>query len=116
MRRGGSFLVHLDKLMNLPAENPTWLNVAWHWRDWLASGMVVTNTPRVLDAARIPWARRAVWAPSIVEKDGWYYLFFGANDIQSDKEVGGIGIARARRPDARRRRRSGPGTRSPPAA
>ena len=55
--------------------------------------------PRVLDAANVKWARRALWAPSIVEKDGWYYLFFGANDIQSDKEVGGIGVARSRRPD-----------------
>ncbi|HTM26947.1 MAG TPA: glycoside hydrolase family 43 protein [Vicinamibacterales bacterium] len=55
--------------------------------------------PRVLDVADVPWARRAMWAPSIVEKNGWYYLFFGANDIQQDDEVGGIGIARARQPD-----------------
>jgi beta-xylosidase len=55
--------------------------------------------PRVLDAAHVAWAKRALWAPSIVEKDGWYYLFFGANDIQSDRERGGIGVARARRPD-----------------
>src|ERR1041384_7163489 len=51
---------------------------------------------RVLDTADVKWARRAVWAPSIVEKDGWYYLFFGANDIQRDGEPGGIGVARAR--------------------
>lgn len=57
-----------------------------------------TKHPRVLDAADVPWVRRAVWAPSVIEKDGWYYLFFGANDIQSDREVGGIGVARARRP------------------
>ncbi len=44
------------------------------------------------------WARRAMWAPSIVEKDGWYYLFFGANDIQSDSALGGIGVARSRSP------------------
>src|SRR5437868_2979494 len=31
--------------------------------------------PRVLDVANVAWAKRAVWAPSIVEKDGWYYLF-----------------------------------------
>src|SRR5438046_1156372 len=35
--------------------------------------------PRVLDVRDVKWARRALWAPSIVEKDGWYYLFFGAN-------------------------------------
>ena len=53
---------------------------------------------RVLDTAAVKWARRAVWAPSIVEKDGWYYLFFGANDIQNDQETGGIGVARSRSP------------------
>jgi beta-xylosidase len=57
-----------------------------------------TKHARVLDAANIKWARRAVWAPSIVERDGWYYLFFSANDIQSDKELGGIGVAKSRRP------------------
>jgi beta-xylosidase len=33
-----------------------------------------------------------------VKKDGWYYLFFGANDIQNDRQPGGIGVARARHP------------------
>ena len=54
---------------------------------------------RAVDMRDITWARRALWAPSIVEKDGWYYLFFGANDIQNDQELGGIGVARARTPD-----------------
>jgi len=57
-----------------------------------------TKHPRILDAADVPWARRAMWAPSIVEKDGWYYLFFGANDIQNDQQVGGIGVARSKDP------------------
>src|SRR5215831_20414821 len=34
-----------------------------------------TKHPRVLDIANVHWARRALWAPSIVEKGGWYYLF-----------------------------------------
>jgi beta-xylosidase len=58
-----------------------------------------TKHPRILEIANVTWARRALWAPSIVEKDGWYYLFFGANDIQNDTQVGGIGVARARRPE-----------------
>jgi hypothetical protein len=58
-----------------------------------------TKHPRILDIANVKWATRAVWAPSIVERDGWYYLFFSANDIQSDREVGGLGIARSRRPE-----------------
>jgi beta-xylosidase len=55
-----------------------------------------TKHAHVLDVANVRWAKRAVWAPSIVEKDGWYYLFFGANDIQNDSETGGIGVARSR--------------------
>ncbi len=54
---------------------------------------------RVLDIKNVPWAKRAVWAPSVVHKGDWYYLFFGANDIQNDKEIGGIGVARSRRPE-----------------
>jgi beta-xylosidase len=48
---------------------------------------------RVLVAEDVKWARRAMWAPSVVEKDGKYYFFFGANDIQNDRAVGGIGVA-----------------------
>jgi len=58
-----------------------------------------TKHPRVLDASRVAWAKRAVWAPSIVRKGGAYYLFFSANDIQNDSQLGGIGVARATRPD-----------------
>ena len=58
-----------------------------------------TKHPKILDMADVAWAKRAMWAPSIVEKDGWYYLFFGANDIQNDQQVGGIGVARARTPE-----------------
>jgi beta-xylosidase len=58
-----------------------------------------TKHPRIIDTSSVKWARRAVWAPSIVQKDGWYYLFFGANDIQNDQERGGIGVARSRRPE-----------------
>ncbi len=35
----------------------------------------------------------------MVQKGDWYYLFFGANDIQNDQELGGIGVARSRRPE-----------------
>ena len=55
--------------------------------------------PHILDLKNVAWAKRALWAPSIVEKDDWYYLFFSANDIQSDRQVGGIGVARSRSPD-----------------
>ncbi|NBB20691.1 family 43 glycosylhydrolase [Runella sp. CRIBMP] len=57
-----------------------------------------TKHSTILDTARVKWANRAMWAPSIIEKGGKYYLFFGANDIQSDKEKGGIGVAVANHP------------------
>ncbi len=52
-----------------------------------------TKHSTILDTSSIKWAKRAMWAPSIIEKKGKYYLFFGANDIQSDTEHGGIGVA-----------------------
>ena len=55
--------------------------------------------PHVLDTAAVKWANKAMWAPAIVQKDKKYYLFFGANDIQSDKEIGGIGVAVADKPE-----------------
>ena len=49
--------------------------------------------PRILDNDAIKWAKRAMWAPSVIEKDGKYYFFFGANDIQNNDAHGGIGVA-----------------------
>lgn len=58
-----------------------------------------TKHPHILDTASVKWARRAMWAPSIIKKDKQYFLFFGANDIQNDAEKGGIGIAVADKPE-----------------
>ena len=55
--------------------------------------------PRILDTAAVRWAKRALWAPAVVEKEGRYFLFFGANDIQKNGEPGGIGVAVADRPE-----------------
>jgi beta-xylosidase len=57
-----------------------------------------TKHSRIIDTASIKWAKKAMWAPSIVEKNKKYYLFFGANDIQSNDEPGGIGVAVADNP------------------
>lgn len=54
---------------------------------------------RILDTANVKWAKKAVWAPAIVEKTGKFYLFFGANDIQNDNQQGGIGVAVADHPE-----------------
>lgn len=58
-----------------------------------------TKHAHIVDTINVKWAKRAVWAPSIVEKEGKYYLFFGANDIQNDQQPGGIGVAAADRPE-----------------
>ena len=58
-----------------------------------------TKHPKILDTAKVAWAKRAMWAPSVIEKGGKYYLFFGANDIQNDETVGGIGVAVADKPE-----------------
>ncbi|MBK1881495.1 glycoside hydrolase family 43 protein [Luteolibacter pohnpeiensis] len=55
--------------------------------------------PRVLSSQQIPWIKKALWAPGAVEKDGKYYLFFCANDIQSNSESGGIGVGVADQPE-----------------
>ncbi|MFB9862258.1 glycoside hydrolase family 43 protein [Rufibacter immobilis] len=58
-----------------------------------------TKHERILDTAAVKWARRAMWAPAVVQKGKQYFLFFGANDIQSDQEKGGIGVAVASKPE-----------------
>lgn len=57
-----------------------------------------TRHPHVLERASVSWARRAMWAPSVVENNGRYYFFFAANDIQNNDELGGIGVAVSDRP------------------
>jgi len=59
-----------------------------------------TKHSHVLDSANVKWVNKALWAPAITQKDGKYYLFFGANDIHDDvKEIGGIGVAVADKPE-----------------
>ena len=58
-----------------------------------------TKHPRIIDTTAIKWARRAMWAPSVIQKGRQYFLFFGANDIQNDNERGGIGVAVADKPE-----------------
>lgn len=54
--------------------------------------------PHVLDVAEVKWAAYALWAPAIVRKDNRYFLFFGANDIKTNAQLGGIGVAVADHP------------------
>ena len=58
-----------------------------------------TKHSHVVDTSGVKWVRRALWAPAVTEKDGKYYLFFGANDIQNNSEKGGIGVAVSDKPE-----------------
>jgi beta-xylosidase len=53
-----------------------------------------TRHPHVLDIRNVAWAAYAIWAPTAIQLNGRYYLFFAANDIQKqDTFPGGIGVA-----------------------
>lgn len=56
-----------------------------------------TKHQRIISTDEVKWARRCMWAPSVVKKDGTYYLFFSANDVHQG-EVGGIGVAFSKSP------------------
>ncbi|MEU1702203.1 glycoside hydrolase family 43 protein [Streptomyces pseudogriseolus] len=58
-----------------------------------------TRHSDVLTTEDVSWAEYAVWAPAPVERNGKYYLYFAANDIQSDSALGGIGVAVSDRPE-----------------
>src|SRR6476646_1435148 len=36
-----------------------------------------TKHSRILDTNHVTWARRAMWAPAIAERNGKFYFFFG---------------------------------------
>jgi beta-xylosidase len=57
-----------------------------------------TKHEQILNNKQVTWARRAMWAPAAVERNGKYYLFFGANDVH-EGEIGGIGVAVADKPE-----------------
>ncbi|WKN45774.1 glycoside hydrolase family 43 protein [Tunicatimonas pelagia] len=64
---------------------------------------------RIIDTTAVKWARQAMWAPAAIEKDGQYFLFFAANDVQRPgrpfwdenndiNHFGGIGVGVADSP------------------
>lgn len=53
----------------------------------------------VIKMEEFPHVHKCVWAPTIIEKGGKYYLIFASNDIHSDEEPGGLEIAVADKPE-----------------
>lgn len=52
----------------------------------------------IIEMTDFPWIWRATWAPTIIDKNGKYYLIFASNDIQSNNEKGGLEIAVSNNP------------------
>lgn len=57
-----------------------------------------TKHPHIFGTQQIKWAKRAMWAPTVIEIKGKYFHIFAANDIQKSGEVGGLGVAVADHP------------------
>ncbi len=55
--------------------------------------------PNIIDTTEVKWATNAMWAPSVISKDGKYYFFFSANNIQKNGQPGGIGVSVADKPE-----------------
>jgi beta-xylosidase len=68
--------------------------------DCFSSNDLITWTKHasIIDTAEVKWAKRAMWAPSVIKKDNKYYFFFSANDVH-EGEIGGIGVAVSDRPE-----------------
>ena len=47
----------------------------------------------IIEMEEFPHVHKCVWAPTIIEKNGKYYLIFASNDIHSNEEPGGLEIA-----------------------
>ncbi|MEQ1822244.1 MAG: glycoside hydrolase family 43 protein [Fimbriimonadaceae bacterium] len=53
-----------------------------------------TKHEKILEFKDIPWStNRAAWAPSVIERDGTYFMYFSAGD------GAGIGVATSRKPE-----------------
>lgn len=46
----------------------------------------------ILDMPTYKGAYKAIWAPTVIDKDGKYYVIFAANNIHSESEIGGLYI------------------------
>lgn len=49
--------------------------------------------PNIIDMSGYPYVHRAVWAPTVIDRNGKYYLIFASNDIQNNDQIGGLEIA-----------------------
>ncbi|KAH8177905.1 glycosyl hydrolases family 43 domain-containing protein [Sarocladium implicatum] len=85
---------------------PTWSDVyekQTHLDAFSSPDLVTwTKHSNIITTEEVSWAHKAMWAPAHIERNGKYYLYFGANDIQipeiEEGLVGGIGVGVADSP------------------
>lgn len=85
---------------------PTWSDVyekQTHLDAFSSPDLVTwTKHPNIITTEEVSWAHKAMWAPAHIERNGKYYIYFGANDIQipeiEEGLVGGIGVGVADSP------------------
>ena len=58
-----------------------------------------TKHANVISSANISWLEDSLWAPNGVYRNGKYYIYFAANAINGDGQLGGIGVAVADNPE-----------------
>jgi len=75
-------------------EGKYWIYVTSGWVTAYSSADLVNweKHPDIADKTTFPWATKLIWAPTIIDKNGKYYLIFASNDIQSNDECGGLEI------------------------
>ncbi len=60
---------------------------------WFSDGEEPKIEKGIVDMTGFPYVTHAVWAPTVIEKNGKYYLIFASNNIQRNGEAGGLEIA-----------------------
>ena len=75
------------------------------YEDQLNIDLVTTNDLKnfethygILDMTTYKGVEKAVWAPTVIDKNGKYYIIFAANDIHSEEEIGGLYIGESETP------------------
>lgn len=52
----------------------------------------------IIEMEGFPWAKDAIWAPTIIEKNGKYYYVFASGNIRTEAQKGGLEIAVSEHP------------------
>ncbi len=82
----GKFIIYATKSLPFDEQTNQVCFISENLSDWVKKDDIIEMTG-------FPWATRAIWAPTAVEKNGKYYYVFASGDIHSTAETGGLEIA-----------------------